>query len=82
MIERYLMAKKAVKKEETKADVFVEEPAVAPDKLVRVRNAGEPFVFDLSAHGYGQRWPSNAVYSIPFKVYMKCLEAGFEGVAA
>ena len=74
------MAKKAVKQDEAKE--AVEEPIVAPDKLVRVRNAGAPFVFDLSAQGYGQRWPTNAVYSIPFSVYMKCLDAGFDGVAA
>jgi len=67
---------------EVKPDVKEPEAEARPDLLVRVRNAGAPFVFDLSAHGYGQRWPTNAVYSIPFSVYMKCLDAGFEGVAA
>ncbi len=61
---------------------IVEVPAIAPDKLVRVRNAGAPFVCDLSGYGYGQRWPTNAVYSIPIKAYKKLLEDGLDGVAA
>lgn len=72
-----------VKKKQEEVNL-VEEPATvsAPaikDKLVRVRNVGKPFVCDLTAYGYGMRWPTNAVYNIPAKKYMELLEQGLNG---
>ena len=63
---------------------LVEEPATVSvpaikDKMVRVRNAGKPLVCDLTAYGYGMRWPANAVYNIPISEYMKLLEKGLNG---
>jgi len=49
---------------------------------VKARNAGAPFVYDLSRWGYGQRWPTGAVYTIPMDVYMDCLKKGMDGAAA
>jgi hypothetical protein len=59
----------------------VSTPAVA-DKMVRVRNQGKPFLCDLTSYGYGMRWPTNAVYTIPASVYMKLLDTGLDGVSA
>lgn len=77
------MAKKA--KEEVEEQEAVEEP-VAPalneremNKLVRIRNQGAPFVCDLTAYGYGARWPTNAVYAIPLKEYLQLVKQGFNG---
>lgn len=49
------------------------------NKAVRVQNAGTPFLCDLTAFGYGTRWPSKAVYIIPVRKYMELLEQGFNG---
>jgi hypothetical protein len=59
----------------------VSTPAL-PDKMVRVRNQGLPFLCDLTAYGYGLRWPTNAVYTIPTSKYIQLLKQGLEGVSA
>jgi hypothetical protein len=59
----------------------VDTPALA-DKMVRVRNQGKPFLCDLTAYGYGMRWPTNAVYTIPASKYMELLKQGLDGVSA
>ena len=59
----------------------VSTPAL-PDRVVRVRNEGKPFPCDLTAYGYGMRWPTNAVYSIPASKYMELLQQGLDGVSA
>ena len=61
-----------------KEPVTVSAPAIK-DKMVRVRNAGKPFVCDLTMYGYGMRWPANAVYNIPISKYMELLEKGLNG---
>jgi hypothetical protein len=69
------------------APQLIEEPASvsAPalaDKMVRVRNQGAPFECDLIAYGYGMRWPTNAVYTIPTSKYVELLRQGLDGVSA
>lgn len=59
----------------------VSTPAL-PDKMARVRNQGLPFPCDLTAYGYGMRWPTNAVYTIPTSKYIQLLKQGLEGVSA
>jgi hypothetical protein len=49
------------------------------NKAVRVQNVGEPFPCDLTAFGYGMRWPTKAVYIITVRRYMELLEQGFNG---
>lgn len=56
----------------------ISAPAI-PNKLIRVRNAGAAFECDLTAYGYGRRWPTGAVYNIPAKTYMELLEKGLNG---
>jgi hypothetical protein len=71
-------------------DVIAPEPepqiseVVAPvkDKSVRVRNAGTPFLCDLTMYGYGTRWPTNAVYTIPYSKYMELVKQGLNGTTA
>lgn len=53
-----------------------------PNKPVLVRNEGEPFAVDLQRYGYGSRWPTGAVYTIPTGVYVQCLKDGMKGVLA
>lgn len=61
--------------------VTASTPAIG-DKMVRVRNQGEPFPCDLTAYGYGLRWPTNAVYVIPTSRYVELLQQGLDGVSA
>lgn len=51
-----------------------------PNKPVRARNEGKPFLVDLLQYGYGLRWPTGAVYTIPSGVYVECLQKGMKGV--
>lgn len=86
------MAKKNEEKQEEKviekqaptplAPVSITPPAPAKDKMIRVRNAGKPFPCDLTMYGYGMRWPTNAVYAIPFSKYTELLSSGFDGAVA
>jgi hypothetical protein len=80
--------KKKVIKEEPKPEpvVLVDEVRVEPKApevnrsvSVKVLNHGNPFVYDLSPWGYGQRWPTGAVYTIPMSAYLDCLEKGMNG---
>lgn|SRR3990167_6862961 len=59
--------------------VSVSTPAIS-DKLVRVRNQGAPFLCDLTAYGYGHKWPTDAVYNIPTSKYVELLKEGLDGV--
>lgn len=59
----------------------VSTPALS-GKVVRVRNQGAPFPCDLTQWGYGMRWPTNAVYTIPDYVYVELLKSGLNGVSA
>src|SRR5688572_22846920 len=61
--------------------VTVSTPALMGG-IIRVRNQGKPFPCDLSAYGYGMRWPTNAVYSIPQSKYIELLHQGLDGVGA
>ena len=54
-------------------------PDLNRGESVRVMNAGDPFPVDLSAYGYGYKWPTNAVYTIPMHVYLDCLKRGMNG---
>jgi hypothetical protein len=58
-----------------------ETEPTAPNRSVRMRNTGEPFVIDLTAYGYGARWPTGAVYTIPQAVALKCIAEGMKGEA-
>lgn len=57
-------------------------PEIQKDKSVKVRNQGKPFLCDLMQYGYGMRWPTNAVYTIPLSVYLKLLKDGLDGTYA
>lgn len=57
-------------------------PEVQRDRSVKVRNQGKPFPCDLLQYGYGMRWPTNAVYTLPLSVYMKLLSEGLDGTYA
>jgi hypothetical protein len=46
---------------------------------VRVQNVGDPFPCDLSAFGYGMRWPTNAIYTIPAGIYLDLINKGLKG---
>lgn len=62
--------------------VKVEEQALTETQLnkpVRVQNAGASFPCDLTAFGYGMRWPAKAIYTIPTRVYVELLKQGFNG---
>ncbi len=70
----------------TAPDLVIEPATVSTPalsgKVVRVRNQGAPFPCDLTAYGYGMRWPTNAVYTIPDHVYVELLKQGLNGVSA
>src|SRR5688572_14565585 len=70
----------------SKPDLTVEPVTVSTPALmggiIRGRNHGKPFPCDLSAYGYGMRWPTNAVYSIPQSKYIELLHQGLDGVGA
>ena len=55
---------------------------IPPNMTVRVRNQGPRFDCDLTAYGYGMRWPTGAVYNIPVSKYMELLDKGLDGVSA
>ena len=55
---------------------------IPPNMTVRVRNQGPRFDCDLTAYGYGMRWPTGAVYNIPMSKYMELLKQGMDGVSA
>jgi hypothetical protein len=75
-----------VETEPAKPDLVIEPATVStpalPDKMVQVRNQGALFLCDLTAYGYGLRWPTNAVYTIPTSVYIGLLKKGLNGVSA
>jgi hypothetical protein len=74
--------KKVVEQPEPAAQPKPEEvktPAINPGVSVKAINFGNPFPCDLSAWGYGYKWPSGAVYTIPMGVYLDLLKKGMNG---
>ena len=71
--------KKKAPKEVVEKVAEIEAPVVNGSAVVRAMNAGDPFPCDLSAWGYGYKWPTNAVYTIPMSAYLDCLKKGMNG---
>ena|SRR5687768_13784763 len=77
------VVERANEPEITIPDLVIQPPTVSapalPDKMVRVINQGAPFLCDLTMYGYGGRWPTNAVYTIPTSKFVELLTQGLKG---
>lgn len=74
-----MLKKKTKPVEVTPPIVVAEAPAINRSVSVKVLNQGDPFVYDLAKWGYGQRWPTGAVYTISLDAFMDCLSKGMNG---